>query len=1266
MRRAAVIVLASIAAILALGFAFIISPPARQIAGDIAEQKIGDALGREVEIGDVQGDLFDKFQLVDVRFKNGEANWAEIARIELRWNPRALFSRQIDIAEVTIEDATIKAPPPPSRKARPFKGFELPERLPALSIRDIRIRNLVVDRAVAGEIIRLDGEGSITMGGRALSINASAAATDDRDILKVKIERDSDKRDLALDVQVRSSSNGAITALAGAGGPIDIMATGVGAYEDYRLRLNAQLGEAGSIDVEARSDLSIFDAVDFKITAQPGARFADWMGDLGETVRAEGVYRTLDHGGRLELRRAVFGGGTLRGAMDWQNSRRALEQARADLSFALADDWRPSLRAAVGSAVDVKASLERRGEDFAVTASAAAPLFRVGILKGRSDLHAHLKGDVEIQIAPKSSLSWRFPTGFGATGGLSILRDEEIAFESLKIASAEGFALSADASFSFQEKEISTKGSLSLDEKALGALLPSLRSRGKLAGEFEVKGAPDDITLKMTATTPALALNRASISPSRAAISLVGLPSSASGVVSLRAIDGSRRAAANVSRRRDGLWRLSSIEYRGSGFAMRGGLEFNPDTGEGRGDLSYEGGDDAEPWPGVFVEGPARASGVLSRSGAANRMSLEIAALRKSDLAVEDFRMTASGPYGRLAWDASAAFLGATSQIQLKDLQLSGMAVTDPKLVVTLANGSADFNGSPVVSANAASVSIGDGVGVGGLRLKIGESGVVEIDGAFSRTHWQATADVRDVRLPDALSTAAFSLNLDTRRSPLATGRFLVRSTITRTKALELPGSFSWDGRQLDVLAKGEDRLLTVDLSLPLVLTRADRLALRFDGSISGSARYDGRAESIAIFLPATLQTLEGALAFEGSISGDIRNPRVDGRLQLTDGAYTELTSGFSIVDIDLTAVAERTSGTSAVRFSATGSGAGQAQKSITATGSVDFDDNLKLKSALTIDRARFSGGPIESVSVSGGLTIEGDPNDLLVSGDLNIHALTAELFTPKDTGLVNIDVIAVNGDRVSSAPGSAATRQKGNVRYEIRLTADDNVVVRGRGLNSTWRANAQIAGNRDRPLILGVLNLRRGDLEFSGRRFNLTSGGIGFDSFAPNDPTIDLRAERETREGVTIAVVVSGRSSELKVALESTPSLANEEIMALILFDKPADQLSAFESLQVADALTQLGGVGVFGGKGVAGAARDALGLDLLNLDIDETDSSASLLTVGKYVTDGLFVSASQNARGENGSLRIEYEIGSSFSVETELRQDGDQTISANWKKDF
>jgi translocation and assembly module TamB len=1265
MRRAILIALALVAATAALLAAFLISPAAKRLAGEIAERQIANTLGGEVEIGAVKGDLFRHFELQDLRFKDQSAEWAEIERVDIRWSSRKLLNRKIEIAEIIIGPARINKLPPKRGDREPFKGFELPERLPALSIGRIEIRDLVVNEAIVGEDVRLAGGATVEMRGSRFYVNAALKADDGLDDLKVLIDHDPADGRLVADARVNAKENGAIAALTGAGGPIEFWASGAGPPEEFVLTFAGAFGDAGSVAGQATGDIKALSSIDIALSANPGTRFSKWQADLGESIDFKAVFVPLERGGRLDIDNFRLASGVIVGKAEWRNAKTALQSGVVKLSASFADGWRPSLQAALGDRVEAQLALERRGEAFDLTAEASSPNLSFAARDGSTDLRSRFESEVEIRLARASSLAAPLRSAVNARADVLIARGDSLAFKNAEFISADGARLSGDARYDFLEPKIVASGTVSLSEPSLKQLVPSLQARGQFAAEFDAEGAPGDLILRVTATTPALAFGSSVLPPTRAAVSVAGLPSTPSGEIAIRAIDGSRRASANLARTADGLWRFSRIEFEGREFRARGGLEFNPDTREGVLDLAYLGGQGAEPWPGVIVEGEARASGGLSRSSKDNRLAIDVASFQTKSLTVDALQVVVGGPFEALSFTASATNLSATDRLRFKDFRLTGEAAINDDPTISFATASADYGGLPVRLARPAALTFGEEIAVRGLNLTIGDRGVAEFEGGFSKSQWKAKGSARDIELPGAASLSTLSLDLDTSRRPLATGAFDLSSAAAGTNSLSLPGSFVWDGRKLAVLAASESGVLDVNVALPLRLERENGLSLRFDGPLGGKARYRGKAESIALFMPAPLQSLEGSLEFSGSLGGDVANPRVDGTLQLRDGAYTEVASGLSVVDIDLDAVAERTVEASALRFKATASGAGQSRKSIAAAGVLDFHDGFDLTTTIDLDRAVFAGGAVERIEASGALTIAGKIGELLVDGDVDIHALTAELFTPPDLGLVEIDVIAFNSDGTARASGPAA-RRPGALRYKIRLSADDNVIVRGRGLNSEWRAATQIVGEGARPLVLGVMNLQRGDLEFSGRRFNLTRGGIGFDTIAPNDPTIDIRAERETREGVTVAVVVAGRSSALKVSLESTPQLANEDIMALVLFDKPADQLSAFESLQVADALAQLGGVGVFGGKGVAGAARDALGVDLLNLEIDEADSSSSLLTVGKYVTDGLFVSASQNARGENGSLRIEYEIGQSFSLQTELRQDGDQTISANWKKDF
>jgi translocation and assembly module TamB len=273
-------------------------------------------------------------------------------------------------------------------------------------------------------------------------------------------------------------------------------------------------------------------------------------------------------------------------------------------------------------------------------------------------------------------------------------------------------------------------------------------------------------------------------------------------------------------------------------------------------------------------------------------------------------------------------------------------------------------------------------------------------------------------------------------------------------------------------------------------------------------------------------------------------------------------------------------------------------------------------------------------------------------------------MIAPENTGLVHIDVVKLNGSVVEDSSKIMRAEQK-PVAMTLNINGDDKIFIRGRGVESEWKAEIVIGGTAAKPIILGSMDLRRGWIDFAGRRFEFSRGSILFDRLFSNNPILDLKSDY-TAENVTASILITGRADAPKISLTSSPSLPAEDIMALVLFGKPATELSAFEALQVAQALAQLGGIGPFGaGGGITGAARSALGLDLLNIDVG-ADAGASKLTVGKYVADGLFVSASQDARGEDGSVRVEYEITNSITIETELKQDGDQTVSANWKKDF
>ena len=1267
-RRAAIIALAAVsvaAAALAMIATYVFSPAGRGALATFAERRIERVVGGKVEIGSLTGDLTRRVELNDVRFLSDGNEWASIGIAAIDWSPAALLSHRVEIRALEIEDCVILAQPPAHPRKEPFKGFELPESLPAIAIDHITLRNVQVAGELAHEPLRLDGEGSAVMGGAALLISARAREAQGRDAIAIELRRESASNAPALKIEVSSAADGAVAALSKAQGAVRFSAKGSGPLHDYRIDFSAAAGGYGTISGVLSSDIAALDAIAFDVAASPGARFFRFAADLGDQIALSGALTPLVRGARLEITQINGAFGNASGEVEWRNGDRALADAVVNLRAHFAPNWRPALQGVIGDEAAARIALERRGRDYRGAASVTAPAASARLKDLTTNLRTRLTGNLSAALGESSSLAGSARSRLQGAAALSLSAGDGLNLNGAKITAANGAAFEGGARLRFEGSAFEVAGKVAVTPSAVKAFAPAVSMRNEAAGDIEASGTFEEFGLNLSLRAPETLIGASALPASVIALSLEKSSAALEGALSVRASDGSLQSSARIRRESNGEIALADIAHRGNGFALTGAAAFNPATREGSVDLRYSGADGAEPWPGLKLTGEASVKGALEKTNKNSWIDIQAPSLRTQSFSLVDLSLTAKGPAERLSFVASAARLSVQERAHVDNLQLQGSAAIAGAVTITLAAVSADVQGEAARLQRPAVISFAGGVAIDDLALRVGEQGAVDISSAANPRRWRASVAIRSLGVIANDAALNFDLALDTDRAAMAAGKFWTSSGRPGETRSALRGAYSWDGRTLSVTAGGDDSALAFSLEAPLALRRAGRLSVSMNGGIRGTASYNGRVETIALFLPPPLQSLEGDLSFNGTLGGTVKDPRVEGALTFSDGAFTEAVSGLSIVGIDLTAAAAATPERSTVTFKGAANGPGQTRKTVTAAGKMTLRDGVTITADIGLQGARFSAGPVQRVEATGKLSIAGDAAELLVSGDVSLSALEATLFTPENLGLVDINVVAAGagGEPVTEA---GASPRRTALRYDVRIDADDNVTISGRGLNSEWRASALISGTSSRPLILGTMNLDRGDLEFSGRRFDLTRGSIGFDTLAPNDPTIDIRAERETRDGASVAVVISGRSSALKVSLESTPSLPSDDVMALILFDKPADELSAFQSLQVADALTQLGGVGVFGGKGFAGAARDAIGLDLLNIDVDQTDTSASLLTVGKYVTDGLFVSASQNARGENGSLRIEYEIGQSFSVETELRQDGDQTVSANWKKDF
>ncbi len=1264
LRISSIAVAAIIGALAFVGAFLLWTAPGRALLKPMIASAIGDALGGEATIGALKGRLPGEVDLENVTLRTDGAEFLTIDKARLVWRPGAMIRKSVDIQSISIDGATLIALPQQraDKRERP-RGLELPDRLPHVTIGALTFTNIRVAEGVAGAPLRLDGAGAAIMGGKRLDITLNATSSGERDFVSIRIVREEDALDAK--VTVASKKDGAIAALARLGGDLYVEATGAGALADYKLAVSAELGAYGSLDGTLSGDLQRMNAVAFDMDARFGERLDGLVRVIGETAKAKGAFAPAENGGAVSIASLSSDLGEAKGVVSWRNRDKALQSVTIAAEAAFAKSWRPDLQRYLGGHMAIEGDITPKGDAFAVSARVDADLLDGELKDVETDLRTTARGPIKALLAANDEAPLVLRRGAQIEGEADIVFAKTVNATAATLTTREGAVFRGDADYDFKTRAFAAKGDLTATPAALAAVNEKLVAMKNASAVIDIKGVASDFAGKIVATTPALRYDRRNLPPARLALAFTNAPLIPAGSISARAIDGSGRIDAKFARYANGAWRANSIVYEGSGFALKGDASINPKSREIALNISYRGSKNAEPWPGVKIEGDLTARGSIARGASSNALELSAASVTLGGATLLGLAAKADGPAEALGVDARADSIAVKGVLPIIGVAAKMRASLGDAIAATLTAFSGDIGGAPIRLAAPARLTFGDGVSIDGLKASVGSGGSIAFDGAFSPYRWRGRASANGAPIAGAASIIDLSLDFDTNEQAPAAGAFTLTSLLSKADTARLSGAFDWNGKTLRVRDDDRESSFDLDLALPLRLVRTPRISIDAKGALAGKAHYEGRLETVAAFLPAALQSLEGGLQFDGTAGGTLADPILAGALTVSNGAYTELSSGLSVVNIDATARANGALSGSRIEFSGSGGGPGQVAKTVTAKGSLSLGKDARLASTVILNDARLSAGPIDSVIATGAVDISGAFDALTAAGELTIRELKAEVFTPELTGLVDIDVVA-GGDGARPAAQGAVAARPIRLAYAIRIKGDDKIFVAGRGLNSEWRADARLAGRAAAPLFLGELSLKKGEIRFVGREFSMSRGAISFDTLSPNNPALDLRAERETRSGTTARIVIAGRARAPKITLESTPALPAEDIMALILFDKPASELSAIESLQVADGLAELGGIGPFGGQGVAGATRSALGLDVLSVDFDDADSAASTLTVGKYVADGLFVSATQDARGENGSVRIEYEIDDSFTVETELRQDGDQTVSANWKHDF
>ena len=413
-------------------------------------------------------------------------------------------------------------------------------------------------------------------------------------------------------------------------------------------------------------------------------------------------------------------------------------------------------------------------------------------------------------------------------------------------------------------------------------------------------------------------------------------------------------------------------------------------------------------------------------------------------------------------------------------------------------------------------------------------------------------------------------------------------------------------------------------------------------------------------------RNLQGQAQFDLAVNGPAALSSVTGTVTTNGASLSAPNLRTGLQGIDATVALARNRANLNISGEATNGGRVQVGGSVTLTGSLPADISVALRDVVLIDPRLYK------TSVSGDLRIAGPlTGGAGIAGQINVGETVVNV---PSTGLTSIGTIP-DITHVGSRAGATATRGRAGLGavssgsdvqasssgagfgLNIAVSAPNRIFVRGRGLDAELGGGLRLTGNTNQIISAGRFDLLRGRLDILGKRFDLREGSARFQGdFVPY---LRFVSATDTPNG-EVRVIVEGPADEPEVTFESTPAGPQDEVLAQLLFGRNISEISAFQALQLASAVATLAGRG---GNGIIGNLRDGFGLD--DLDVTTTDSGATALRLGKYISDNIYTDVTAASDG-TADVSLNIDITDSLKARGTLTSEGNTSIGIFFEKDY
>jgi translocation and assembly module TamB len=235
----------------------------------------------------------------------------------------------------------------------------------------------------------------------------------------------------------------------------------------------------------------------------------------------------------------------------------------------------------------------------------------------------------------------------------------------------------------------------------------------------------------------------------------------------------------------------------------------------------------------------------------------------------------------------------------------------------------------------------------------------------------------------------------------------------------------------------------------------------------------------------------------------------------------------------------------------------------------------------------------------------------------------------------------------------------------QVKLTIPSGFWIRGKGLDVELSGNLTIEQQAGRPVIAGELRAVRGTLVILGRSLQLERGTVTFFGGDEINPSLDFVLTTRVSD-TEIQIFVGGTAQKPSMNFASNPEMSEADIMAVLLFGRPFNNLDEGQAGLVKERSTEM--LASVGAVKLQEELGSQLGIDVLTLKSTGRGNSNLALSVGKYISPRVLLSYAYSLEDATESyVSVEYFLKGRFKLESTYRsQTGRSSLGVGWSKEY